>query len=861
MSSFRELLRRVSYLFNRRRHQAALADEMAEHRARMAEPARFGNVLHLREQSQDAWGWRWLDDAARDVRIALRLILRSPGYAAVVVGSLLIAFVLVVCVTVSVNAYLLRPLPYGGGDRLYHVQYAPPGPWEPSGLSALDWTSVRDVVEYPITSGSDTFYLEDGAYSQPARVVRASPGFVAGLEVRATYGRVLDERDWRPDADRVAMIGYGLWRDRYASDPGIIGKVIRAAPESRRGESETVRVIGVLPANFYFGRDSTAKVDLIVPLRQPVRTYLVRLRAGVPADVAERRLTDAARLVSNDIPPTWTGVRLESVRARYVAGVKPILTGVGATIAVILLVVSANVAVLTLLRVLKRTRELAVRTALGAGRFGVARLLALETALLVGSAVVLGLATTIPLLRVLRPVIEARLGRPAPGGPDAMVLDGTVVLIVGVIAAAVAIALAFLPALGRWRRDGGDVLTRDRQSSTDSRPVRRLRSALLVSQIAVTLVLVVAGGLLLQSLRAMTQSDLGFAPDGLSRSRFVLRAADYSDGPSFHRFFQQFAASASARVNGSVAYSSWPPFVEHPELSVETPSTAGSGVDAGYLRVSGGYFTTMGVEIRNGRDMNDTDVRDNAAVAIVSQALADRLWRGQDAIGREIRGVEQTQRGQMPGPWRTVVGVVADVRQGYVDTETADIYFPQDVASIGRYGNFYIRTDRSVGELWPLLRSAAAEIDKNAIVNEPVRVASENLELAGARFLSQALGITAIGALGLAVLGIYGVTAFVVSQRAREIALRLALGAGRQNIQRQFLGQAARVLAAGAIVGVVAVFALARFARSWLYGLPPTDGLTLVAASAVVAVAGLGAAWGPIRRASRANPTAALKDV
>jgi predicted permease len=504
---------------------------------------------------------------------------------------------------------------------------------------------------------------------------------------------------------------------------------------------------------------------------------------------------------------------------------------------------------------------MAVRTALGAGRFGLARLYAFEAGLLVGSALMLGVLATIPLLRLLRPVIEARLGRPAPGGADALALDGTVVLALALVGSVVAASLTMLPILAARHRKSSDVLGRDRQSSTDSRTAGRVRSMLLASQVAITLVLVVAGGLVFQSLRAMISTDLGFEPDRLLRSRFVLRAADYGDGPSFHRFFQQFAASASTRVGGPIAYSSWPPFAEHPILSAETTNTVGSGVAAGHVRVSSGYFATLGVDIRRGRDMSDADVRDNAAVAIVSQSLADRLWRGQDAIGQVVRGVEETPRGRIPGPWRTVVGVVENVRQGYFDTETADVYFPQDIASTGRYGSFYLRTDREPGEVWPLLRSVATELDRNAIVDAPRRVGGENVELASARFLSTALGLTAVGALALAVLGVYGVTAFVVNQRSREIALRMALGASRQHVQRLFAGQATRILIAGALAGVAVVVMSARFAGSWIYGLPPTDGFTLLAASATVTVVGVAAAWQPIRGASRANPIGALKDV
>ena len=265
-----EWLRRLRYLLNRRRVDAALREEMEAHRAQMGQPPRFGNLQRLREEAHDVWGWNWLDQLVRDVRLAARALWRTPGFALGAVLSLALGFALAATAVAVSNAYLLRSQPYEAAERVYYLRYAPPGPWEPGGMTALDWRSVADVVEFAIASSGETFYLADGPYAQAARVRRVTAGFIGGLGVRAIAGRTLIATDFQAAAEPVALIGHDLWRDRYGSDPVVIGRELQA--ENEAGRREHFRIVGVLPPNFYVGNDSRMPIEIIVPLTTPVRT-------------------------------------------------------------------------------------------------------------------------------------------------------------------------------------------------------------------------------------------------------------------------------------------------------------------------------------------------------------------------------------------------------------------------------------------------------------------------------------------------------------------------------------------------------------------------------------------------------------
>lgn len=798
-------------------------------------------------------GW-----AVRDVRHTLRALRRARGFTIAVVTSLALGLALVASTGAVVNAYLIQPLPYSGADRLYHVRYAPPGPWEPRGMSSLDWSLLEDVVAFPITATTVTFHLSDGGYADSIRGLRVNRGFLEGLGVRAAAGRVLTGDDFAAATEPGVLIGDALWRERYGADPGVIGRLILVEADGARATTERFRVVGVLPQEFYFGGDSSQRVDMLVPATSSARTYMVKLHEGVPPSAAEAALTALVRSVAPDLPGDWTGVHLGSVPERYVGEVQPVLLGILGASLLVLVIVCANVAVLMLLRGMRRQKELAIRASLGCGRLQLLRMLLTESIMLCGIAALLALVATRAVLRGMAPLIEAQLGRSAPGGTASIAVAEPLILVVGAAGILVAVFLSLLPLIGLSRDPAGAAFRLEFGLPSGRQGARHLRSALITLQVAGTLVLLVSCGLFLRSALRMVQTDLGFEAQGLVRARIVLRSADYADAAAFGAFYRRFGDQLSRVTGAPLVFTDWPPFAEFPKHTVETINPEGARTSAGAITVGPGYFTTFAVRLVAGRDLNDQDAY-GEPVAVISETLARALWPNGGALGRHIRTVQPTPAGPRSGPLRAVVGIAADVRQGYSDRERADVYVPFAPAPRDRFGFFYLRTDRPLPSLLQAARAVAAELDPRAVVGMPRAVISENRQLAAATFLSTLLATVAAIAGLLATLGIYGVTAYAVQQREREIAIRIALGAAGRGVVGSIMRQTLVVITVGLLAGAAAAGAATRLIAHQLHGVGALDPLTIGAATIVLASAAVVATWLPARRAARCNPVTILK--
>ena len=799
-------------------------------------------------------GHEWLGGAGRDLRLAGRALRRAPAFTVVAVASLALGLALAAATVSVLNAYLIRSLPYPGAERLYHVRYAPPGPWEPRGMTALPWASVADVVEFPIASAGETFYVTEGNVTSSLRGLRVTQGFVEGLGVRVVAGRGPASGDYVAGSEPIVLIGHATWRERFGSDPAAIGHVIRAEAESRPGAAERFRIAGVLAPDFYFGRDTRATVDLLVPQAAPVRAYMVKLRAGVPPALAEQRLTQAARAAATSpIPDDWTGVQLESAHERWVGSLRPVLMGVLVAVGLVVVIVCANVAVLMLLRSMQRRKEVAVRLALGAGWREIARMLLAETSLLSGTALAAGIALTALLLGTLAPLVETQLGRQAPNAAG-IALDTNVLLMVAAVGVLVTVAIALAP-LASWGRGLTDALRQDGRAATAGPAMRRLRSGLIAVEIAGSLVLLVACGLMVRSLLTMTATDLGFEADGLVRSRVMLRARNYPDAAMYRAFHERFTQSVAAAAGSRPVFSSWPPFVPPPDRLVEADGTGGTA-SAGAIAVSAGYFAAFGIPLREGREFTEEEAGAGAALAVISESLAQRLWPGATPIGRRLRSVEETPAGPRTAEWRTVVGVARDVRQTYDDGARGDLYTPR--TPDGRFGTFYLRAGAATPQLFEALKRAAAAIDRDAVVDPPRPVAGEDKTLAGTRFLTTLLIVFAAAAAFLAMLGVYGVTAYTVQQRHKEVAVRVALGATDRAVMGMFLREGALLLGAGTVAGLAGGAAVSRVLHAQVFGVAPFDPSTYVGAAALLMGAGIVTVLAAARGATRANPARVL---
>ncbi|AHG92465.1 MacB-like periplasmic core domain protein (plasmid) [Gemmatirosa kalamazoonensis] len=831
--------------------------------ARRRALAAFGGVERHRDDLRDLRA-ALPDDLGRDVRIAWRSLRATPAFMLATVASLAFGLALAASAAAVVHAYLGRTaLPYAHADRLYHVMYAPPGPVEPHGMSTLDWSTLRDVVRDAVTSQGVSYTLGEGADAQALAALRVSFGFVRGLGVRATIGRPLVADDYASDADgRAALISDALWRGRFGADSRVLGRRLRVEVEGHPGTFETLHVVGVMAPGFWYGRTSDTQVDVLTPLRTHATTYVVRLRDDVTAERAARRLTEAVRAAATWIPPDWPGVTVEGMQERYVREMRPRLVAIAVAAGLVLAITCVNVAVLTLLRTMRRGRDVAVRVMLGAGRASLLRLHLVEIGMLCGAALAGGVALTAAALRALAPRIEAELGKPAPAGPSAIGVDWTVLALVGGVSVLIALLLACVPALLPWQRRLAESLRRAGRAGSDGPVMRRARSTLVALEIAGSLALVAGCGLMIRSAVAMIGTDLGYDTAGIVRVRVRLRQETYPDAAAFQRFYARLAERMAAAGGPRPAYASWPPYADVPTQTVDVDGRAGEGVAGGVVAVGDGYFATLGIALRKGRALTDADRVESEPVAVVSETLARRLWPNGDALGRRIRPHETMQPGAAPAPWRTVVGVVADVRQTYVDADANDVYIPYyQNPQLGRYGSFYLRArGTSPGAAARMARAAVAEVDPRAIVRDVLTVDDEDRELASARFMTSLLtGFAAFAAL-LATLGIYGVVAYAAQQRQRELAIRMAVGATRPAVVGLFVRDSGAVVGAGLALGVLAALAVARVLAHQLYGVGPFDAATLAASCAVMAVVALVAVWWPASRATARSPVTVLSE-
>lgn len=822
---------------------------------------RWFRNMRIREQTRIS-GWAWLGHLVHDLRFAARALRRTPGFTLVTVASLALGLAVTASTLTVVNAYLLRSLPYPASDRLYAVMYAPPGPNEPHGMTAIDWTTLNDVVEHTATSAGDSLYLMDRGYAEQMRGTRASAGFLESLGIRAAIGRSFLAEEFRKGAEPVVMISDHMWRERFGADPAIVGRPLRAYTEGPAGLVERpLRIVGVMPPVFWY-RASGDSPDFVTPVIVPTRTYMVRLRDGVPVAHAERRITEAAKSVATWIPPNWTGVHLESVHERYVASLRPVLVAITAAASLVLVIVCANVAVLMSLRTMRRQREIGVRLALGAGRSHIVRMLAAEASLLCVVAVAAGLALTAFALRLATPFIETHFERPAPGGLALATVDPTVPLVIGIIGVLIAVSLSFIPLLPGWQHRLGDALRREGRTGTDSRSMRRLQIALMVFEVAGSLALLVGCGLMIRSVVNLVRSDLGWETSRVVYAHLVLPRG-LAAPPAMLAFYDRLFERLSAAASPSVAIADLIPFVETRTQTVQSAANDAANATAGVLAVGDSYFDTLGIEIPHGRGITPEDRMESEPVVVVSEALARRMWPNQPALGQRLRVVPAPPAGpaaQEPpaAPWRTVVGVARNVRQTYTDDDLYDVYIPFAQAP-SRFASLYVRTDRPAAWLTEVRRTIA-EISPFVNMNAENLLADEDRQLAGARVVTSMMTGFAVFAVLLALLGIYGVTAYAVQQREREVAIRMALGATGRSVVRMFLKEGGLVLAAGLVCGLIAARPLGRLLQHQIYGVRPSDAVTLASTCALLTIAALVATWWPARRAAARNPSVSLNE-
>jgi len=840
----------------------------AERQARIE----FGSHVSFKEECREAMGGNAIDQAIQDVRFSLRALRRSPGFSLVAVMTLALGIGATVATFSVVNTVLLRPFAFSHPEKLLWI-YSQRSDNPRTNFSLPEYRDYRDqATSFDGLAGVASFNPSFADSGPPERVqgVRMSANAFAMLGVRPLLGRALIAEDDRNGARGVVLIDYGLWSQRYARDPSVIGRSVNLNGEMRE-------IIGVLPASFALPNLDTQIVVPLQPDADPRRSlrnsvnflrFVGRLKPNVTVQQAHAELDAIRQNLHRQYPDIYTGkigITLVPLTEEIVTNIKSVLLTIFCAAGAVLLVGCVNLAGISLSRAAARQRELAVRTALGATRSQLTRLLLTESfalALVGGS---LGTLFAIWGQRVLLRLVPTDLPR-----IGSFSIDWTVLLFAGALTIIAALACGLIPAWLLSRTDLQDALVSGGRASTGGRLQSRLRTWLVSGQIALALVLLANAGLLFQSFVRLSSEQPGFDPVDVQTIRFSLPQTGYDDVDTIVHFYDQLHSRASA-INGikSEALISILPlapksisFVHftRPDRPAARPEDMPS---TNYRIVTPDYFRTMGIPLLDGRNFTETDDAEHPLVAIVSAILAKNHFADRSPVGQRIV-VDDTD-----GSPRQIeiVGIVGPVKQTNLETPAkADIYLtvgqmPKDGVPFLRNSSYWvIKTSSGAVGLERVLRDRIQSVDPNVAVGE-VRPMSEAVAtaLASRRFSLLLIGSFAAAALFLAAAGLYAVISYGIQQRNREIGVRLALGATRATILRMIFKEGALLLGWGIVAGLAISLALATLVASQMYGVNEHDPVGFAVVALILSVISFLACAFAARRAMIIDPIVSLR--
>jgi predicted permease len=834
--------------------RAGLDEDEARRQARLA----FGNPVALREASRELFAFARLEGLTLELRHAVRRLLRSPGFTAIALTTLALGVGANAALFAVIDAALLRPLPYPQPERLLALEE-----WNVAAGNESMAVSVANVADYGVPA------LEGvSVYATVTRDLtgRGSPVTLFGqmvdqrffevLGVGPAQGRAFLEEEVLSGGGKAVVIGHRLWMSRFAGDPAVLG-------QSAVLDGEPHRIVGVLPEGFRAPAELGRRTgfDFYVPVALPPESLtnrddheadvVARLREGARLEQARQQLTAVSEALARAHPDTNHNVRahLTPLHDALAGDVRPSLLMLLGAVAAALLVACLNLSNLLLVRTLERARETAVRVALGAGPLQAVRGVLVEAVLLAAAGGALALGVAVALLRVLAVLAPAN-ARAAEAHLDARLLGLTFAL-----SAAVVLLSALLPARLVSHARPQDSL-RAVERSLVGWPALRLSRGLLVAEMAVALVLLVGGSLLLRSLARLHGVDVGFETERVLAASINLPERRYPDQAATLRFHEELVRRLAAEPGvESAAFATRFPLRGGWTTGVEVEGSAGMRqTDA--QAVSASYFATLGVPLRRGRLLSADDREGSPPVAVVNEAFARLAFPGQQAIGRRFRR-------RADGPWIEIVGVVGDLRrdgpdaprepQAYLSASQTSLY-PMRIADLA------VRAIGDPRPLAPVLEKEVARLDPEQPVNRLLTLRdSLDAGLAARRFAALLLAAFAALAVGLALVGVYGVTSYTVSRRTAELGLRTALGASPHGLLRMLLAEAGGRIAAGIGLGLLGASALSRVLEGMLFETPRSDPAVLAATAFGLALAGLLATAVPAWRAVRVDPMTALR--
>jgi len=842
---------------------------MSETDARRAARLKFGNPVIMKETTMSSDAALGLEGFWRDVRYALRQLKKTPGFTAVVIVTLALGIGANTTVFSIVDAVLLRPLPYAHPQQLVQVQSGGSAGVFLSGAVCypdfFDWRaqnhSFSHLVSYQDNSGTLTG-VERAVHLDGTTV---SWDLLPLLGVQPELGH-----GFRPDDERfgtrVVLISHALWLSQFGSDQGIVGRTMHMS-----GQDYTI--LGVMPPSFRFPMNAphndfwtTLAVDNDGTPRSPTANrgshslYVIgRLKPGVTVAQANAEMQSIAARLAKQYPDTNTRHNAASVQSYLTAllgDTRPLLWIIMGAVALVLLIACGNVANLLLARAREREREMAMRSALGANRSRIVRQLLVESIVLG----FLGGAAGCALAFAATPVVLTLIGTSVPRAANAGV-NLPVLAFALAVSLAAGVVFGMVPALTSARGDLLSPLREGGRSHTGGQ--HRLGSLVIVGQVALGIVLTAGAGLLVTSFAHLTRSSEGFNPDHVLT--FVFETPDSRYAKTRAEFYQNYfeklhALPGVVSAGGSILLPMTDNDAHITFKNPEHPLPEGQLESAAMDVVSPEYFQTMQIPVLTGRDFTDGDTVQSPQVMIVNQAFAEKFLPGENALGRKLQPGTSSGSDQKPA-WRTIVGVVGNIRSAATDRQMDPMYF----LPAGQLPNWccmysVVRTSMAPLSLEPEVRSLVASIDRDIPVTDVLPMRDRiGLQLAQPRFAMVLLSAFAALALLLTVVGLYGVMMYSVARRTREIGVRLALGAARGTVQAMVLRQAVVLLGIGTAIGLGATLLLSPVLQSMLYGVSGRNPAVLVLVCAIVALAGLLAAWLPALRASGIQPMEALR--
>jgi predicted permease len=846
--------------------QKNIASGMAPDRARAEALRNFGPMEKHKAEARDARGVSWLEEFVADVRYGVRTLLKNPGFALLAILTLGLGIGSNTAIFSVIDGVLLKPLPYENGNRLVLVQHTANTPGFGVSIKELyDYRAQLDSFEGLVEFHQMNFDLL--RRGEPDRVATGvvSPNFFNVLGIKPLYGRTFVETDDDEGAEAVLVLGHSYWLSKFGGDANIVGQVFEM-------NNRPHTVVGVLPAVPLYPNE----VDVFMPTSAcPFRSAAERnietnrrafaglqvfglLKPGRTRDAATTEIATVATRWTQDFPTIYRPsvgfqAKTANVLEQLTAGARETLLILLGTTGLVLLIACANVANLSLARMLRRDRELAMRTALGAGRWRLVRQLLTESTLLAiaGGAVGLVFAwSTVGMLTTFVGRFTSRTGEIAID-PGVLAFTLGVSIVTGLL-------FGTLPALAS-RIDLVSALKSGGKGTSDAGGRRRTQSALIVAQVAVSVVLLISAGLLLLSFYRLQNVDAGYRGDRVMSAEVFGNFTKYPDAQSLRRLYvslierlESSPGVISAAVTNGLPLAGTQPNQTRFQIQGKTYAVPEDRPSAAIRVASPKYFDTLNIPIKRGRAFTELDHEDAAPVVMINESMI-RHFDGRDPIGMEI-SIDAGRN------WATVVGVVADIKEFGLDRDAvAQVYVPlRQVSGIG--GRVLVRMTGDPAAATALIRDAVHGIDPDLPI-ENVRTLDtiRDTALAAPKLTAMLLAVFAGLALLVTLTGITGVIAQSVSQRTQEFGLRMALGATQQSVLGMVIGQGLTLVGIGLAIGVVSAIGMARVLRSYLYQTTPTDPLTFAVVGIAFIVAGAVACLGPAWRATTVDPMNALR--